>query len=207
MEKGFSFITPTKPIQTRAVCRPSEISKKSFEQQERINMSFTPTSPFFIQTIQSLSGLPHISDCIATSELSLGCIEFGSKCMSDCDGFVYGVAFKRSIGYFCCGAHVVRMGKCIDIGEYVVVEADRGEDLGRINSSIPFRFFLEKSDQLSAGKPKVRHNQKKIIRIASQEEVAALHQKSLDEDSATKCVQIICESKFHSIRIRDSEFQ
>lgn len=116
---------------------------------------------------------------------------------------VYSVKFKRSQRNFILGQRVVRD---LEIGTYVKVEADRGEDLGIVIQKIPsekFNTFSGRSS-FSSGDPA---GLKRIIRLATHDEVSLLGMKREEEEELLK----ICRGKVRQrglpMHVVDAEYQ
>jgi hypothetical protein len=140
------------------------------------------------------------------------------------DGFVYQVRFKHSSRYYLLAppqeSQFGTQLQSIKNGEYVKVEADRGEDIGFVVSKTPLIGF--KVNKLTVG----RYGQqcgdyKCVLQRATIQEVSLLALKDLDERSAVNVSVFYClylsiapqicsrkslESHFH-LNILDAEFQ
>lgn len=99
------------------------------------------------------------------------------------DGMLYHVQFKRSHRYY--GLH---FGAPLNLvqGEMVIVEADRGEDIGVVRGAIPASEYREdrhtaghRGRGFAVGEPK---DNKKLLRRASPQEVAEIKSKVIEEE-------------------------
>lgn len=127
---------------------------------------------------------------------------------------VYNVKFKRSQRNFILGQRITRDVK---LGCYVKVEADRGEDLGIVFSIVSMEKYLasnrSKSDNDTGSgegpdQPAVSAGDlKRIMRVATNDEISLLEVKREDEDALLK----ICRTKAHQrglpMTVVDAEYQ
>lgn len=124
---------------------------------------------------------------------------------------VYSVKFKRTQRNFALGPRIVRDLK---IGTYVKVEADRGEDLGIVVGKVPaekYSFSGRSSFNgglgVSPGVPTGAADLKRIIRLATHDEVSLLGMKREEEEELLK----ICRSKVRQrglpMNVVDAEYQ
>lgn len=124
---------------------------------------------------------------------------------------VYSVKFKRTQRNFALGPRIVRDLK---IGTYVKVEADRGEDLGIVVGKVPaekYSFSGRSSFTggigVSPGVPTGAADLKRIIRLATHDEVSLLGMKREEEEELLK----ICRSKVRQrglpMNVVDAEYQ
>jgi len=90
------------------------------------------------------------------------------------DLVVYRVQFKNSSGHYFNRSNSIEM---LDIGEFVKVEADRGEDLGVVINACHMQdFAVERSNrkiEVKADRPRIG----KIVRVATRSERAQLPEK------------------------------
>jgi hypothetical protein len=124
--------------------------------------------------------------------------------MNDCaipQGFVYMVHFKRSHRYFSLAPSLRE--QTITRGSFVVVEADRGEDLGIVGDLVPTeRFWAIRFATIS------KKMLKSIIRVATRDDVQALINKTEDETVVTQiCQEILLTTHPLPIDIIDAEYQ
>lgn len=71
----------------------------------------------------------------------------------------------------------------VNIGDYVKVEADRGEDIGLVISTAPLEGFKE--SRLTIGRHGLQHGDfKRVIRAATEEEKYLLPLKLMEEEKA-----------------------
>jgi hypothetical protein len=123
-------------------------------------------------------------------------------------GFVYQVFFKRSHKYFVL--HHNSSHLTIQTGDYVKVEADRGEDLGVVGKLVPAERFWAIRYASSMRKMQIAAKQvlKCVIRLAYPEERNQLVVKTTDETTVTAiCRQILVTTHPLPITILDSEYQ
>ena len=129
---------------------------------------------------------------------------------------VYNIKFKRTQRCFILGTRAPRE---LRIGTYVKVEADRGEDLGIVASRVPSDRFNAscRSYRLptaghgegpgSSPGPTCAAELKRIVRLASQDEVALVELKYEEEDELLK----ICRGKVRQrglpMHVVDAEYQ
>ncbi|KAL7580976.1 hypothetical protein ACA910_005790 [Epithemia clementina (nom. ined.)] len=125
---------------------------------------------------------------------------------------VYSVKFKRTQRNFVLGPRITRDLK---IGTYVKVEADRGEDLGIVVGKVPadkFNFASRTQYTAGMGPPggmggSSAADLKRIIRLATHDEVSLLGIKREEEDELLK----ICRGKVRlrglPMNVVDAEYQ
>ena len=132
---------------------------------------------------------------------------------------IYTVKFKRSQRNFVLGP---RISRDLKIGTYVKVEADRGEDLGIVVGKLPADKFSFSARSYSAGLGPApglgaggmagmgaggMGDLKRIIRLATHDEVSLLSPKREEEDELLK----ICRSKVRQrglpMHVVDAEYQ
>eukprot|EP00591_Stephanopyxis_turris_P001239 CAMPEP_0195523562 /NCGR_PEP_ID=MMETSP0794_2-20130614/22821_1 /TAXON_ID=515487 /ORGANISM="Stephanopyxis turris, Strain CCMP 815" /LENGTH=1337 /DNA_ID=CAMNT_0040653585 /DNA_START=83 /DNA_END=4096 /DNA_ORIENTATION=+ len=124
---------------------------------------------------------------------------------------VYHVKFKRTQRSFILGPRAPREVK---IGCYVKVEADRGEDLGIVVSRLPAdKFNISGRSSFRSNNSGSEHgggsavDLKRIIRLATHDEINLLVDKRQEEDNLLK----ICRSKVRqrglTMHVVDAEYQ
>jgi len=115
--------------------------------------------------------------------------------------FVYMVHFKRSHQYFLVDANNQSLN--ISTGNYVIVEADRGVDVGIVGDLVPSeRFWAIRFAAIS--KKTLKH----IIRLATKDEVCSLITKTSDEIVVTQiCQELLLTTHPLPIDILDAEYQ
>jgi hypothetical protein len=122
---------------------------------------------------------------------------------------VYYVKFKRTQRNFVLGP---RINRDLKIGTYVKVEADRGEDLGIVVGKIPAdKYSFANRNQYTAGMGPPPGtgvaDLKRIIRLATHDEVALLGMKREEEEELLG----ICRAKVHQrglpMHVVDAEYQ
>jgi hypothetical protein len=84
----------------------------------------------------------------------------------------------------------------VKTGDFVVVQADRGEDLGVVTDSFTLPIFLEKRYSMRAYMDEEDQNVSYILRLASPTELKLLPEKFQDEEMIFKvlrlCVVLRC---------------
>jgi hypothetical protein len=101
------------------------------------------------------------------------------------DGHIYQVHFKRAHRNFFLSTHALI--RPIRPGDFVKVEADRGEDMGVVISRVPaseFNEFIPTAGYRGRGFSSGQGEKKFIIRLATVEERASLIEKVRDEEKA-----------------------
>jgi len=131
---------------------------------------------------------------------------------------VYNVKFKRTQRSFIPGPRVPRE---IKIGCYVKVEADRGEDLGFVVSRIPAEKFNasgRSNFRVSAGVDGTDSSSsaplsgsaadlKRVVRLATREEVALIAAKREEEDELLKICRAKVKNRGLAMNVVDAEYQ
>lgn len=124
---------------------------------------------------------------------------------------IYTVKFKRSQRNFVLSPHI--LGD-IKIGTYVKVEADRGEDLGIVLSRVPAEKFHMNSSRYSRfgnSDPLANNNglpdMKKILNIATNEDIALLQIKEEEEAELLKICRGKTEQRGLHMNVVDAEYQ
>lgn len=142
----------------------------------------------------------------------------GGSLVKTAPKMVYNVKFKRSQRNFILGPRISREVK---IGCYVKVEADRGEDLGIVMSVLSLEKHLESttsrhrsSTEDSAASdfsaPSYSTNigdMKRIIRVATHDEVSLLDVKRKDEDELLKICRAKVKQRGLPMTVVDAEYQ
>jgi len=121
---------------------------------------------------------------------------------------VYTIKFKRSQRNFVLGP---RINRDLKIGTYVKVEADRGEDLGIVIGKLPadkYNFPSRASFTAGMGPPAGgAADLKRIIRLATHDEVSLLSLKREEEEELLK----VCRGKVRQrglpMNVVDAEYQ
>jgi len=122
---------------------------------------------------------------------------------------VYNVKFKRTQRTFEIGP---RLNRDLKVGTYVKVEADRGEDLGIVigkaknplNRSTSFGNGVGDMPTAGAG---VSGDLKKIIRLATHDEVGLLIMKRDEEDELLKVCRLKVRQRQMPMHVVDAEYQ
>jgi hypothetical protein len=122
---------------------------------------------------------------------------------------IYTVKFKRSQRNFILNPLI--QGD-IKIGTYVKVEADRGQDLGIVLSRVPTEKFhpASRGSRFYNGSMTTHPNlsdMKKIIDIASNEEIASLQIKQEEEEELLKLCRSKALQKDLRMNVIDAEYQ
>jgi len=130
---------------------------------------------------------------------------------------IYNVKFKRSQRNFVLGQRVTRE---IKIGCYVKVEADRGEDLGIVMSIVPMEKFLASNrhrsmteDSISSGDPPSPSQAanigdlKRIMRVATHDEISLLEVKREEEEELLKICCTKVRQRGLPMSVVDAEYQ
>lgn len=119
---------------------------------------------------------------------------------------VYNIKFKRSQRNFILSERITRD---IKVGTYVKVEADRGEDLGIVFGVVPVDKFRPKpsGEGDESPQPGNVNNLKRIMRVATNDEISLLEVKNQEEEELLK----ICRTKAHQrglpMTVVDAEYQ
>jgi hypothetical protein len=140
----------------------------------------------------------------------------GSNLSKSGPRMVFNVKFKRSQRNFVLGQRVTRD---IKIGCYVKVEADRGEDLGIVMSIIPMEKFLASSRQRAMTEDSVASGDqpspqsanvgdfKRIMRVATHDEISLLEVKREEEDELLKICRTKVRQRGLPMTVVDAEYQ
>jgi len=142
----------------------------------------------------------------------------GGSLVKTAPKMVYNVKFKRSQRNFILGPRISREVK---IGCYVKVEADRGEDLGIVMSVISLEKHLESttsrhrsstedSAAIDFSAPSYSTNigdMKRIMRVATHDEVSLLDVKRKDEDELLKICRTKVKQRGLPMTVVDAEYQ
>lgn len=122
---------------------------------------------------------------------------------------VYSVKFKRTQRNFVLGP---RINRDLKIGTYVKVEADRGEDLGIVVGKLPSEKlnFPGRSTFSGLGSPGLGGGPadlKRIIRLATHDEVSLLSMKRDEEDELLKICRAKVRQRGLQMHVVDAEYQ
>jgi len=129
---------------------------------------------------------------------------------------VYNIKFKRTQRTFALGP---RLNRDLKIGTYVKVEADRGEDLGIVVGKVPsekhatarssFRGGIEANSIPPPGAPGPSGSPdlKRIIRLATHDEVALLTMKREEEEELLKICRAKVRQRGLPMNVVDAEYQ
>jgi hypothetical protein len=119
----------------------------------------------------------------------------------------YNVKFKRTQKVFEIGP---RLNRDLKVGTYVKVEADRGEDLGIVvgkarNPTLRSSSFSGGMGELPATGP--GGDTKKIIRLATHDEVSLLQMKREEEEELLKVCRTKVRQRGLPMHVVDAEYQ
>lgn len=122
---------------------------------------------------------------------------------------VYYVKFKRTQRNFVLGP---RINRELKIGTYVKVEADRGEDLGIVVGKVPAdKYNFANRNQYTAGMGPPpgtgAADLKRIIRLATHDEVALLGMKREEEDELLGICRAKVRQRGLPMNVVDAEYQ
>ncbi|KAL7441477.1 hypothetical protein ACHAXM_011524 [Skeletonema potamos] len=122
---------------------------------------------------------------------------------------IYTVKFKRSQRAFKLNERVTREVK---IGCYVKVEADRGEDLGIVTNIVPVEKYLAKpasddEEQPVSSQVTSIGDMKRIMRAATNDEIALLEVKKEEEDELLKICTTKARQRGLPMTVVDAEYQ
>lgn len=121
------------------------------------------------------------------------------------NGMIYQVQFKCMFRHFILGANVAP--NSVNVGDFVVVEADRGEDIGIVTDVLPMKTFVERRIYM---KTSVEDDNVigRIIRVASVAERQFLPEKFHDEDNILQFCRELSHSTYRlPMVIHDVEYQ
>ncbi|RYH13851.1 hypothetical protein EON65_34705 [archaeon] len=107
------------------------------------------------------------------------------------NGRIFHVQFKGTVRHFILGSQAPPN---IPVGEFVVVEADRGEDVGIVTDILSMKAFIEMRHMLKHSVDEEDSTIGRIVRVASASERQQLKAKTHDEQSV---MQVCCFS-FHN---------
>ena len=127
------------------------------------------------------------------------------------DGYIYQIHFKRAHRNFLMSYNaMVSTNGPIHIGDFVKVEADRGEDMGVIISKVPSANFTETiptAGYRGRGFSSGQTDKKFILRLATLEERRSLIEKVRDEEKALEVIRHKVIENRHPMEILDAEYQ
>lgn len=123
------------------------------------------------------------------------------------DGYIYKVNFKRASRNF-----VLHRFASMNIkpGDFVKVEADRGEDLGVVIEKVPaheFKEFMPTAGYRGRGFSTGQTEKKTLLRLATLEECAQLAVKFDDEERALEIIRCKVAELMLPMIILDAEYQ
>ena len=123
------------------------------------------------------------------------------------DGYIYKVHFKRAARNF-----VLHRFASMNIkpGDFVKVEADRGEDLGVVIEKVPaneFKEFMPTAGYRGRGFSTGQTEKKSLLRLATLEECAQLAVKFDDEERALEIIRCKVAEFMLPMIILDAEYQ
>lgn len=140
-----------------------------------------------------------------TSKLTLK--EMQLQSMASADGYIYKIHFKRASRHFVLETHAPRN---ILPGDYVKVEADRGEDLGAVIAKIPvgeFQEFVPTAGYRGRGFSTGATEKKNVLRLATVDECRQLIEKFEDESRCLECIREKVLIRRLPMSIIDCEYQ
>lgn len=121
---------------------------------------------------------------------------------------VYSIKFKRTQRNFVLGP---RINRDLKIGTYVKVEADRGEDLGIVVGKLPADKYSFSRSSFTAGmNPGLgggAADLKRIIRLATHDEVSLLSMKRDEEEELLKICRTKVRQRGLPMHVVDAEYQ
>jgi hypothetical protein len=129
---------------------------------------------------------------------------------------VHNIKFKRTQRNFALGP---RLNRDLKVGTYVKVEADRGEDLGIVVGRVPEKLASNRSgfragmNEMGATPPPSSMglsgpgDLKRIIRLATHDEVALLIMKREEEDELLKICRAKVRQRALNMEVVDAEYQ
>uniref|UniRef100_A0A7S2RAB1 U-box domain-containing protein n=1 Tax=Rhizochromulina marina TaxID=1034831 RepID=A0A7S2RAB1_9STRA len=128
----------------------------------------------------------------------------------DTDGSVYQVKFKRNQRNFLLSGGNSCRGS-VTTGSIVVVEADRGEDLGVVVSKMPLEQFVEESATTAGHKPRgfgsMFQDTKRVLRLATEEEKVKLREKNEEEEQVLRVCRNKVKQRSLPMYVIDAEYQ
>lgn len=152
-----------------------------------------------VRQYQNLQTMPRPSDSVVgtnvnyakppVSPLSSTYHSHASQGINSLNGMIYQVQFKCTFRHFILGVQQLHSPICV--GEFVVVEADRGEDIGIVTDILPMKTFVERRIYMKAS---VEDDNVigRIVRIASVAERQFLPEKFHDEDNILQVSNSFC---------------
>jgi hypothetical protein len=164
-------------------------------------------TPAKIKVDSPLSSMSTATPCRPVDVMTMSCLERQCSHSSDLDGCVYEVRFKRTCRYFLRSKREALTTGRLQVGNYVHVEADRGHDVGLLVSVTSLADFVALSATTTAGEGRIRHNEKRLMRLSTQDEAIRLKEKALQEASAVQYIQNLCKQRDLPLKIIDTEFQ
>lgn len=126
------------------------------------------------------------------------------------DGFIYQVHFKRAHRNFFMSYNAMLSGPPIKTGDFVKVEADRGEDMGVVVSKIAsknFSEFVPTAGYRGRGFSSGLTDKKFILRHATAEERRSLIDKVRDEEKALDVIRQKVVENCLPMVVLDAEYQ
>lgn len=122
------------------------------------------------------------------------------------DILVYQVEFKLASRHFVAGSSMTPTS--YNIGDFVKVEADRGEDLGVITDIFPFTFFMERWQEMNLVMNEDNFKLGNILRSATLAERHQLPEKSRDELGVVNtCQDLVLRVHKLPIDVINAEYQ
>jgi hypothetical protein len=148
---------------------------------------------------------------IPPSSSAIGAAKTGPKDQrrsgASIDGFIYQVQFKRAHRHFVIAPSAPR-----DIipGDFVKVEADRGEDMGIVLAKIPadsFEEVIPTAGYRGRGFSSGQGERKFLYRRATADEQTALALKVADEEKALETIREKSKERALPMKVLDAEYQ
>ncbi|EPR78986.1 PSP1 domain-containing protein [Spraguea lophii 42_110] len=95
----------------------------------------------------------------------------------------------------------------IQIGDYVILEADRGEDCGKVVSFTTKSKYVQLIDKIDKNNVSKEIHPKKIYRVATKEDITIIHQKKHYEIKAlSRCIEKVTQDQL-PMNVVDCEYQ
>lgn len=187
-----------------------EMEMKSFEDESRNLTGYaTPTNRH--------GNYNHLNGNMASNQLLMPSPSPRSKYSSPrmyqpldvelTDGYVYQVHFKRAHRNFVVATSSLLMVK---VGDFVKVEADRGEDMGIVVSKVPtqnFQEFIPTAGYRGRGFGSGQGEKKCILRLCGENERHQLLDKVRDEERSLRVIREKVLERGLPMVILDAEYQ
>lgn len=148
-----------------------------------------------------------LNDTVATYSGG-GSIAQHHQSAESADGHIWQVHFKRAHRNFLLSHSL--SPRAVKPGDFVKVEADRGEDMGVVVSKVPgrdFNEFVPTAGYRGRGFSSGQGEKKFILRLATPEERAALIDKVRDEEKALEVIREKVMERRLPMTVLDAEYQ